>query len=341
MTNGKKPIAAGLLEWVDGKLANPHCFPWLVVYLTIISTVAVVILASTILPPRHYDADYEQKFRTKDLPKKTGGKEAGEIDREYIRSLFNDRLKTYRDRLDSFLTNVKLVASFIILTVVLLTVQSDPCEIPLIKLSLPRRWVLPVVPVFLLYLWAQFGFLLDSLIGLRVALWHLAAPWELETGAAPYLYSLRPLLDDTGFVDIWFIAFVDPKYVSPQDRHFLDFVVLYSILGGYLSVYGVATGAIFALLFEMPKYFPATRSTRAIFLAITVILFAFLLGSHLAFVYGGGNPNAWAQIVIAVSACASLLFFHWLAAQFQSTRTPAASSAMPPTDSGGMPPEYA
>src|SRR6266849_2708795 len=154
---------------------------------------AVVILAAWIQqgkPPAA--ADRVQALQIVPTPQAT---------RE-VQELLDYQLKDYRAGLDRFTSNLQLQAVVIIVTILLIIRRSDSLNV--LDNLIPLSWLHFFVPALLIYLWLGFGFTLGDLI------WGRIRGLELITALhRPTMQYQKALFRDAGFIDGWFLTFVD------------------------------------------------------------------------------------------------------------------------------------
>jgi hypothetical protein len=278
-----------------------------------LAMIAVFTLGLTgtalLVPPGKYTEDYEKRIK---CVKVEFAHKLDPENRKLVKDLFDGQLKQYRARTDSILTNSRVMVTLILLSVLLVVSQAERFTIPIIGLKMPRRSMLFILPWLYLFFWLQFGYYLYDAIGSRVALWHIADVLECST-SIPQKFSQRALLDDWGFVDLWFIFSGDQKYVWKESPTGVDWPPLVSVFVGNLAIYGLAQGCLLGLIIETQESLVTSLLARhsGSYLIVITSIGVFLLVTHAGFLYGGYNRN-WGQLVIGVFAGVGVLMLDWL-----------------------------
>lgn len=225
-----------------------------------------------------------------------------------LKEAFDYQLKDYKSKLDRLDANIKLQALFVVFTVLLVLRRSD--SLNLFGNQLPLQWLHLFVPAVMIYLWLSFGFLLDDLIYSR--LWAVRALEEFSRATS---HHGKLLFQDSGFVDGWFLTFVDTKGLKIGDYSGIDQNSRASTATLLLIIFGTLLSATHACIVSM-ALIGYRRYVRRLFrrfllsyYLLPLIPIAILIVSHLQFAYGGSNRN-FMQLYIAsmtIPLCGILL----------------------------------
>jgi lysophospholipase L1-like esterase len=226
-----------------------------------------------------------------------------------LKEVFDYQLKDYKSKLDGLDANVKLQALFIMFTVLLILRRSD--SLNLFGNQLPLQWLHLFVPLVILYLWLDFGFLLHGLIYSRIQGIKI-----LET-LSPSTVNLGKLLfRDSGFMDGWFLSFVDPSPTgigaySGIDHNFgkptAAFLVI--VFGTLISA---AHACLIAIAFIGCRRYLRQPSSQflSLYYVLPLLPIVFLIFSHIQFAYGGSNRN-YIQLYIAFMTIPLVAILLW------------------------------
>lgn len=287
----------------------------------------VVSLAAGMLPPHHRtDVKYLEV-----LQKELQDAFASESGRGELRGLLDYQLKDYKANLARFEANIGLQALFVLIAVLLTIRRSD--SLNLFGNSIPLSWLHLFVPAFMLYLWCMFGFLLHDLISARIRGVELIKALQLPT-----LEYQKAMFRDAGFLDGWFVAFIDQvdmvgKKIAGKDYSGISHTFAVSS-GGFLLVglgtlVSAAHASIIAITSIGCRRYLRPRSTRWLFwyYALPFGLAMFLLVSHVQFAYGGPNRN-WLQVYIALATIPLAAFLMWLSMVVDRVAAPESVSCL-------------
>jgi lysophospholipase L1-like esterase len=227
-----------------------------------------------------------------------------------LKEVFDYQLKDYKSELDGFDANVKLQALFIVFTLLLILRRSDSLNI--FGNQLPLQWLHLFAPIVLLYLWLNFGFLLHGLIQSR-----LLGVDILNRLSPSTAYLGKSLFRDSGFIDGWFLSFVDSKASGIGDFSGIDRNSGPSTAGFLLLVLGTLVSATHACLIAITfigcrRYLrqPSSRFLLVYYL-LPLVPLALLVASHIQFAYGGSNRN-YIQLYIAFMTIPLVAVLLWI-----------------------------
>lgn len=240
-----------------------------------------------------------------------------------LKEVFDYRLKDYKSKLDGLDANVKLQAVFVVFTVLLILRRSDSLNI--FGNHLPLQWLHLFVPLVLLYLWLNFGFLLHGLIEDRFQGVRLLEKVGSSTGDLG-----KTLFRDSGFVDGWFLSFVDRP--SPQtgigDYSGIDHNSRASTSGFLLLILGTLLSAAHACLLAIAfigcrRYLrQSSRRFLLAYYALPLLPLALMIASHIQFAYGGSNRN-FIQLYIAFMTIPLTAVLLWISVRVDMVVDPA------------------
>jgi DNA-binding winged helix-turn-helix (wHTH) protein len=161
-------------------------------------------------------------------------------------------------------------------------------------------WLCFLVAVVIIYVWLDFGFVLDDLIKLRSKAWRLLSGMQQSSRAAAF--------NDGGFLDGWFLLFRPAEHVI--DRSFLwgsafFFTTIYCPLIAVNHAFAIRLVAVAAgrLAIQAEK-FPILK---LLIEGIPWLGAAAIAFSHIQFRIGGRNPN-WAQLLVGALTLVVLYF---------------------------------
>lgn len=227
---------------------------------------------------------------------RTSAESAIVTDAEFFRLYLAD----YKADLRLFEDNLWYQGVLVVVALLVLFARKDVVEFA--GASVPVSWLRLIGPFLLLTLWLNFGFLLHDLIRTRLEL--LGLLHVTESGI-----HIRRLLFDAGFIDGWFVCFVDTinEPISGIDASVFGpnaALFLFLVLGSYIAA---AHASLLTLADVGVKL--ALRPARCRWLWRTIVVFlltGLVCASHLNFLFGErGNPN-WIQVYIGLATIALL-----------------------------------
>ncbi len=236
---------------------------------------------------------------------------SGEAETFSGRDLFGEKLKLLESDM-AWLDNCLILQGiFVLIGFFALKVQSERLELPILKLGLPRSWILYIVPVALIIIWLQFGFLLDDSINLREEAFNILQTFHSRLDERLFR-GYATLLNDSGFVDAWFMLFRPSQSII--DTNFVAGTAIFFsvVFGGLLGFAHAMTVTLFLvanrLHADQMKLW--TLVGRSFMAATPLLLLGLILLSHWQFFAGGKNPN-WFQAVVALFAFVGTLLIHF------------------------------
>jgi hypothetical protein len=226
----------------------------------------------------------------------------------YLAPLLDYQLKNYKENLAKLDSNLRLQAFFIALTVLLIVAHKTK-SLSLFNNDIPLSWLHIFVPILLIYLWLTFGFILQQVISDRILGVQL-----IEALARPTMNLEKRMFRDAGFIDCWFMKFVDNgggahDYSGLSSTHgsFYPVTLLVMVVGTLLSAVQAS------ILTIMPIFwlrYVQGRFASLWWLSPILPLF-FLLSSNIYFAYAGKNRN-WFQLYMALATIPLMAFLLWL-----------------------------
>lgn len=244
-----------------------------------------------------------------------------------LRMVLEKRLIEYGADKDELSSNLFFQVTFVLLGLLVVVGRSKTLETPILGIKVPRIWMFYVVPLALLFLWLEFGFLTDKMIQTRSESWTLlevlsrgedqSAAAGTSVKANEITRQLARLFEDGSYIDGWFVAFRGCEHVI--DTEFREGTnILWSIIyGGLLSLthaLAIFTAHIGNARFGFSSQRIRWRLDVGIVGPIRVLpyfIICVILLSHYQFLSGGDNPN-WLQVVVAVGT----VIFGWLLIYF-------------------------
>lgn len=221
--------------------------------------------------------------------------------------LFELRLESYNAKLKDLNANMQFQGVFIVVSIMLLIRQSRSMNLSVFGTDVPLNWLHFLIPLVMMSLWMQFGFLLDDVIKNRLIGWYLLN----ASGDLPgtKLMSARPLFNDGGFIDGWFIHFTDGQYSinsSPTTGTRLYFGIVYGFFFGW------AHACVLSVIQAGNHRFLQNSRIKRLSLVLPWIALGLIIASHFYFAYGGQNPN-WLQFCVAFFMVLLTYGLVWLA----------------------------
>jgi len=238
-----------------------------------------------------------------------------------LKDMFDYQLNNYKANVDQLVANMKLQALFIVFTVLLVLRRSD--SLSLFGNQLPLQWLHLFTPIVMIYLWLNFGFLLDSLIHTR--LWAIEV---LKADSSLATHYGKLLFQDSGFVDGWFLSFVDSAGINPGDYSGIDHNSHTSTAILMLLVFGTLLSALhacmIAIVFIGCRRYLRDLSSRflPIYYGPPLVLLVILVVSHFQFAYGGSNRN-YMQLYIPAVTIIWLAILLWVSVLIDTKVDPA------------------
>jgi hypothetical protein len=235
------------------------------------------------------------------------------------KDLFDLQIKDYKAGLAKLDATLSLQALLIVTTILIVIRRSDTLNF--FGNSIPLSWLHVFIPVLLIYLWLASGYIVHELIlgrmrGVEIA---LAQP---QLGPA-----YQTLFRDAGWIDGWFVSFVDSAPNAHQNFSGIDRkystttqILLVAVLGTFIAAAHASALAIASI--GSRRYLSTSQRQRllAYYLSPLVPL-TFILISHFLFAYGGDNRN-WFQLYVAIVMLPLTAFLLWLSAKFDIASYP-------------------
>jgi hypothetical protein len=278
---------------------------------------------------------------TKKLPIEAANEKGKEIDRESLsREALNDshadpafgklfpvfqtRLDQYKKTLSSLNSNLFYQFLGIAAALIILLSGRDRFPVPLLQHEVPSSWLHRALPAYLLAIWTQFGFLLNEVINSRLALWRLGEALEpfielqkqnllvVNSGANEvwrqylYAFSMRPIVNDGGFMDGWFIEF-HGQFVENQQLGvlFAQFILVF-----FAVFWGIGHGCMLGTIWQSARRFPSPGFPQGFYIVYFWIVVFFLGLSHYTFFVTAAHQNWTHPIVFASTLLTTLLLVH-------------------------------
>jgi hypothetical protein len=239
-------------------------------------------------------------------------------------------IEAYRDTVGQLVTNMWIQTVLVIVAGVLLIAgkkEHFTINIGLGDLPIPSSTLHILVPLGLLYLWLQYGYLLNSVLDLRVRAVMLVDALE---PSFPTAMSTKTVLNDSsyGWIDGWCASSFPPEFQT------ITYELPFITLAFTMLIYGVAFGTAQAcalVLAERAQHrfnYPP-RTLRFIVRPLPWFALSFLALTHLMFAYGGRNPNH-VQFAIAFVATVLCFLFTRFAQRQEGDEVPAKATAIQP-----------
>ena len=246
----------------------------------------------------------------------------------------------YKSKVASLNTNTILQLLFIVVAILIVfrpkaAISNDSLRMPLLEMHLPLSWLHIIVPVGLVFLWIQFGFLLNETIAIREGNWDLicnnigSCTGRIFHMTNEQIRTLARLFEDAFVIDAWFFLFEAEHFMNEEQGSFTYSIKRYVTLLFLLLIYGTLLGITHASILTIPymwvqRYFPNRRYSCLRWCLPTICYFVLILTSHWQFYEAGPRANCFQF---------PLLFFVWGFAAFflnhelKSSATPISSSS--------------
>ncbi len=213
-----------------------------------------------------------------------------------------ERWGAYNSAQRALARNFVLQVVFGVCAIVIILLVPERIRIASVRVS--TTWTFFLVAVVLIYLWLEFGFVVDNLIQWRSDAWQdlLASG---NTGRAS-------LFNDGGYVDGWFLAF-RPAEHAINARFRVGSVFFFCLVYG--SLFAVSHAGAITLLYlgQRRTLLQARRRLsrpQTLFLrSLPWVGALVLVMAHLQFLLGGDNPNWFQPLVAVVSVALGVVLF--------------------------------
>jgi hypothetical protein len=227
-----------------------------------------------------------------------GGRHGRGLTSEDLDRVVTVRMETYRAKLADLTLNLKFQLMFTVFALIVLFQQGKtrhaPMKIPILDVDVPALWLHLCAIFGLLWLWLQFGYLLDRIIDDRLVLYRIIAAGE-AVGPSSVL-SLRGALGDAGLADAWFVTF-RPEHSNLPGAAGAFITVPLSLCAVF---FGLGHACVYGLALELKERFQGWYGWHLILALVSTLL---ITGSHVMF-YLHGNPN-W---VHSITGFATIVF---------------------------------
>jgi hypothetical protein len=269
-----------------------------------------------------------------------------------LKDLFDHTLSDYKVGLTAL--NATLSAQALVVATAVLVIIRRSDSLNFFGNSIPLSWLHAFIPILLLYLFMTYGNISHRLIASRMLGVELACALSLapqHMGATKALRldealaecgkgnPRRELLRDAGWIDAWYISFIDTERlnVSGIDRKYAVYIkiVMIIVLGTQIAAAHASTLAIVSI--GCRRYF-TTRQKRHLMWYYVLPLgpLIFLGVANFLFAYGGPHRNTYQLYVVAVSI-ALMAFLLWLSVKIDSTSHPETLRCLRPTRQRPLP----
>jgi DNA-binding winged helix-turn-helix (wHTH) protein len=194
----------------------------------------------------------------------------------------DELLQPYRGGLEVLRRNLALQFSFVVLGILMALQKGTDINVAPLKTTVSTTWLCLLVPLVLIYLWLDFGFVLDDLIKWRAEAWREIARTGVMVRASAF--------NDGGFMDGWFMCFRPTEHTI--NTNFLIGSAFFFCLM-YYPLFAANHACSVVLLLLAVRRLPSGPLRLVPWFAGAVITL-----SHLQFWFGGSNPN-WGQPAVA------------------------------------------
>ena len=149
---------------------------------------------------------------------------------EFMQWSFEKKLPDYKKMADSLRNNIKLLLVFSLFSVAILLSKYGPdIKIPNMDILIPKRFALAILFFGLLWIWIEFGFLLNQTIYARLSLVEIyKVIADISNSRELHqTVSIQSTLGDSGITDAWFIAYEGDL---PFDKTGFSLVEIYKVI---------------------------------------------------------------------------------------------------------------
>ena len=220
--------------------------------------------------------------------------------RDVMSFLYQERKKEYEASIKLLDLNFKLHAVLILTSLLVLFNRKKEITLPIVNVKVSISWMFVFAPLVLLYIWLQFGFLLDASIDARLSLIKIIS--EIEYSSVQSFYTVTNALGDRGFLDIWFEIYYD----SANDAGYLGAILLKILIIAYGAYYGLAHACMISVAYVGLARSPSRSSVFKFMILGSLVL---MIASHVLFYWTGVNPNRFFQPTIAIITIITTYFF--------------------------------
>lgn len=217
-----------------------------------------------------------------------------------IEDVFDYRMQFNSDGAATLRNNLKLQGLVLLFAVLLLAraVKDNVVLFKIFRIS-SRTFALVelLLPVALLYLWMEFGYVFFDLIDNHKSLWHIIDAIDPTTATIAVNSAHRLQTDHFFILDVWFIVF-DPTYVSVPRVDFLKLTYFKTI--GVAVFLGALHAVTISLICDSYRRRASTRPIRICYWIYVFVVLVLLLATHIEF-YDRGHKDNWGQILTLAS----------------------------------------
>ncbi len=231
---------------------------------------------------------------SKRIPARESVGELG-ADKAATRELIAAKIETYREEVGNLHVNVYWQVGLAVLCVLVVGRYSRDLEAPFIGVRVPAALLAFILPVVLCYLWLEFGYKLNGLIEMRLAISsYLLSHGDLihrDSSGVVSLHALsqHPFLIDSGVVDGWFLAYWHHYTIHrPSPLSLILFGLVFGMLFALVHASILAALVAGSHVSTRPKHLGT---------CLLVCVFAVLVLSHWQFAWPSQNPN-WVQAFV-------------------------------------------
>ncbi len=219
---------------------------------------------------------------------------------DFVEKLLGKRLDEYRRDLDSFSTNLKWLAVFSVVSLLIIRKRVGEVDIGTFGLGVPVRLFRLTMPLILGYQLLNFGYYLDGLIDSRIMLFEIIEVHEKTKldHALPHrsIFSHKELLEDHSFLDNWFLAFPEKKYVPANDD---DYWILNRLITVFFAIFfAICHACVFGLIIIEINLQESSQLWRACLWGFLVVVTFVIPMAHIQFTYGGPHYNWFLPVVL-------------------------------------------
>jgi hypothetical protein len=229
--------------------------------------------------------------------------------REYAKfsakEVITAKLAIYHEQAQALHLNMYWQVGLAVLCILIVGKYSRDLDVPFLGVKVPGTMLAFLLPAVLCYLWLEFGYKLNGLIELRLAISSLLMRngdvilRNNSDSISVSALSQHPFLSDSGILDGWFLTYW-PDYSI--HRHSPTSQALFGLTFGLL--FGLVHASILAALVTACHIPTRPRWLGGLVLCIA---FCVLVLSHWQFAWAARNPN-WIQPLVWLFALVFLFY---------------------------------
>ena len=202
---------------------------------------------------------------------------AGDYEKLDIKTIYANRIANYKENSQKLSSIIQFMSGMLIVGLLMLFFRPKSLQLPVVSINIPDTLLYLAVPIGLVYLWLQFGLMLNSGIDSRLALQHMTELLEFneETNeSVSYFYSNANNFSDNGIIDTWCNYYYKVfKEGDINEGH--EWLGIFGLFG----IYGVFIALIFSVTLLLIAEFKLIKKVNGIWVLYIFCAAMFLLSS--------------------------------------------------------------